>query len=950
MLFHPRLHASALDRTADIKIVGGAGSLGFLRSLSALPNRARSGARHAPDRREVWTRSLFQPESTVTDFYTYSPAPLQSVAAGLEPAPADGKPAAAPDMEDRLRTQLQAQQAAMQAQAQAAAQAAAAPTTATGAAAGSQPEEELSALERFCTDVTDEARQGMLDPLVGRDDELRRLIHILSRRTKNNPVLLGQSGVGKTAIVEGLAQRIVAGDVPAPLRNARLLELDLGAVGAGCQMPGEFEERLSIVVSEIVEATQKGPVVMFIDDIHNLCPPPPAGNNGAAILKPALGRGLLKCIGASTTEKFKKTIEQDAALERRFQQVPVAEPDVDQTISVLRGLRGKYEQHHAIKINESAVVAAAKLSARYVQGRCLPDKAIDLLDEAAAAVRMQKTLKPEDMDVVDRKVAQLTKERDQIRAKLAEEKYKPGTSSKMAAACLAGLNQELAAEKAKQKKIAAELEKEQKASRDHKRAAADLSFGERRLANAKAKQAAAAVNIRRVEEARAKAEVASDAEAVAKVEAAGKQAQNDAARADKEAAELSELVAKAKVEYVKTEQELMAISKGNGMMMKEEVTDGDIAQVVSRWTGVPVAKLVASEKAKLLQLEAELHQRVIGQETAVTSVAEAVQRSRADLSDPNGPVASFMFLGPTGVGKTELAKALASYLFNSDTALIRLDMSEYMEKHSVARLIGAPPGYIGYDEGGMLTDAVRQKPYSIVLFDEIEKAHVDVFNVLLQVLDEGHVTDTQGRTVSFRNCLIIMTSNLGSDEIAFGDKGRRGRRGGDIKEKVMAHVRSHFRPEFINRLDEFIVFEPLTHSQIMEIVQLQCKKLAERVSGQRMALELEPSAIDYLARKGFDPTYGARPVKRAIQSELIQVMANQILRGVFEEDDTIVVSADKDGLALTSGPKIVRESPKDVDDDEEEDAVPAAAKPSFMSAMEAMTGGMGGMVGGGGFI
>jgi ATP-dependent Clp protease ATP-binding subunit ClpB len=350
-------------------------------------------------------------------------------------------------------------------------------------------------------------------------------------------------------------------------------------------------------------------------------------------------------------------------------------------------------------------------------------------------------------------------------------------------------------------------------------------------------------------------------------------------------------------------------------MTKDEVTDVDIATVVSRWTGVPVAKLVASEKAKLLQLDAELHQRVIGQDHAVTSVAEAVQRSRADLSDPNGPVASFMFLGPTGVGKTELAKALANYLFNSDNALIRLDMSEYMEKHSVARLIGAPPGYIGYDEGGMLTDAVRQKPYSIVLFDEIEKAHVDVFNVLLQLLDEGHVTDTQGRTVSFRNCLIIMTSNLGSDEIAFGDRGRRGRRGpGEMKDKVMAHVRAHFRPEFINRLDEFIVFEPLSHSQIMEIVQLQCNKLVERVEGQRMKLDLQPSAIDYLARKGFDPTYGARPVKRAIQSELIQNMANKLLRGIFQEDDTIVVSADKDGLALTTGPKIVRDVPVLLDD------------------------------------
>jgi len=843
------------------------------------------------------------------------------------------------EMEARIRAQMQAAQAAASAQAQAAAQAAAA--AAEAGAVGPPPpgapppgEEELSALERFCTDVTEEAKQGLLDPLVGRDDEIRRLIHILSRRTKNNPVLLGQSGVGKTAIVEGLAQRIISGDVPAPLRNARLLELDLGAVGAGCQMPGEFEERLSIVVSEVVEASQKGPVILFIDDIHNLCPPPPSGNNGAAILKPALGRGLLKCIGASTSEKFKKTIEQDAALERRFQQVPVAEPNVDQTISVLRGLRSRYEAHHSIKINESAVVAAANLSARYVQGRCLPDKAIDLLDEAAAAVHMQKTLKPEDLDIVDRKVAQLKKERDQIRGKLAEEKYKPGTSGKMAASCLHTLNEELKKERAKQKQISSELEKEQKASRDHNRATAELSFGERRLANAKVKQVQAAINFKKAEAMRKKAEASGDAALAAAAAGAAAQAEQDSARANTEASELTELVAKAKVEYVRTEEEIMQISKGSGLMTKEEVTDVDIAAVVSRWTGVPVAKLVASEKAKLLQLEGELHRRVIGQEQAVTSVAEAVQRSRADLSDPNGPVASFMFLGPTGVGKTELAKALAAYLFNTDGALIRLDMSEYMEKHSVARLIGAPPGYIGYDEGGMLTDAVRQKPYSVVLFDEIEKAHVDVFNVLLQVLDEGHVTDTQGRTVSFRNSLIIMTSNLGSDEIAYGGQGRRGRgrSQSDIKEKVMSHVRSHFRPEFINRLDEFIVFEPLTHSQIMEIVQLQCGKLAERVAGQRMKLELEPSAIDYLARKGFDPTYGARPVKRAIQSELIQVMANNLLRGVFEEDDTIVVSADKDGLALTTGPKIVREAPDDIDDDEDDAKAQVTAAAS--SALE----------------
>ena len=522
-------------------------------------------------------------------------------------------------------------------------------------------------MERFCTDVTDEAKQGMLDPLVGRDDEMRRLIHILSRRTKNNPVLLGQSGVGKTAIVEGLAQRIVAGDVPAPLRGARLLELDLGAVGAGCQMPGEFEERLSIVVSEIVEATQKGPVVMFIDDIHNLCPPP-AGNNGAAILKPALGRGLLKCIGASTTEKFKKTIEQDAALERRFQQVPVPEPDEEQTVSVLRGLRSKYEQHHAIKINESAVVAAAKLSARYVQGRCLPDKAIDpprrsrrrRADAEDAQARGPRRRGPEG-GAADEGARSDPREAPGREVQARHERQdRRGVPPRPQRVPVQG------AGAAEEDRRSSRRSRRRRASTSARRRTSPSARG--RLENAKAKRSAAAVNIKKVEEAKAKALAAGDAATAQRLDAAGKQAESDAQRAEKEHAELSELVAKAKVEYVRTEQEITAISKDSGMMTKDEVTDGDIAAVVSRWTGVPVAKLVASEKAKLLQLEAELHTRVIGQESAVTSVAEAVQRSRADLSDPNGPVASFMFLGPTGVGKTELAKALAGLPLQQDTS------------------------------------------------------------------------------------------------------------------------------------------------------------------------------------------------------------------------------------------------------------------------------------------
>lgn len=753
-------------------------------------------------------------------------------------------------------------------------------------------EEELSAIERFCTDVTDEAKKGLLDPLVGRDDELRRAIHVLSRRTKNNPILLGQSGVGKTAIVEGLAQRIATGDVPLSLRNAKLLELDLGAVGAGCQMPGEFEERLSMVVQEVVDEAENQPVIVFIDDIHNLIPPPPNGNNGSAILKPALGRGLLRCIGCTSVDKFKKSIETDAALERRFQQIPVEEPDVDFTVSILRGLRQRYEQHHNIAISEGALLSAAQLSARYVSGRQLPDKAIDLLDEAAAAVRMNKSSKPEALDVCDRKIKQLQKERNQLLLKQRSENAKAGQNN-IAAAELQKLAAQLHDEKKKRKELQKKVTSEMTCMNAYRQAQAQLAY-----------------TVRKIQNANAKVQLASAADAPDEYKAQLANCKSDLAKLEAEKERVEDEVKKA-------EGEVLSL-QGGGVMLREEVTDADVATVVSRWTGVPVAKLVSSEKQKLLQLESELHERVIGQEEAVTCVAEAVQRSRADLADPNGPVASFMFLGPTGVGKTELAKALASYLFNSDQALVRLDMSEYMEKHSVARLIGAPPGYIGYDEGGMLTDAVRQKPYSVVLFDEIEKAHVDVFNVLLQLLDEGHVTDTQGRNVSFRNCLIIMTSNLGSDEMNYQNK-RRGR--GNVKDAVMQHVRSHFRPEFINRIDEFICFESLNHSQIEEIVQLQLKNLSNRVDGQRMAIEYDKSAVEYLAREGYDPQYGARPVKRAIQKQLLQNLSTEILKGKFNEDDTILVTADRHGLCLANGQKIVRkiyDITEASDDDEDE--------------------------------
>ncbi|KAG2453363.1 hypothetical protein HYH02_001587 [Chlamydomonas schloesseri] len=865
-----------------------------------------------------------------------------------------------------------------------------------GGMSGGDPDQ--SPLERFTQDMTAAARAGKLDPVIGRDEEIRRMMHILCRRTKNNPVLVGETGVGKTALVEGLAQRIVAGDVPYSLMGCRLVELDVGSLTAGAMMPGEFEDRLKAVLQEV--AASRGRVLLFIDDIHNLVPA--MGQQGAtmmdggSLLKPFLSRGELRCIGASSTDKFKKTIEKDPGLERRFQQVFVDQPSVPVTISILRGLRPRYEAHHGVQVGEDALVAAAQLSARYIAGRFLPDKAIDLMDEATAQVKMEMTLRPTALDALERRLKQLEAECGQLAAKAA------GGQDKTAAACL----EEIKEERDDLQRQRDELAAVWKAERD-----AHLKLEELAM-----RQTYIGAQIERLEEALENGDI--DEEEDREYEddeygAAGVGPGSGGPDGDpgssssafptgpssmlahlrKQAAEIETALAAARAEE---EAAAAAASTGpatttaaangggpatatasgangggrglgsgpGGRLVRNVVGESDIAAVISRWTGIPVTKLVASERERLLGLQGELHRRIIGQGEAVDAVAEAVQRSRADVADLNGPIASFMFLGPTGVGKTELAKALAAYLFNTEEAMVRLDMSEYMEKHAVSRLIGAPPGYVGYEEGGMLTDAVRRRPYSVVLFDEIEKAHVDVFNVLLQILDDGRITDAQGRTVSFKNTVIIMTSNLGSAEIfshvagveveggaseaerkvlekgksakeaaagkeGAADKGAGGKEAangnangvngsveengtaaaaagagakrGDraaLKEAVMEHVRAHFRPEFINRVDEFITFDPLQPDQIKQIVLLRAQKLVARLGERRMRLELTDPAVEYLAGKGYDPAYGARPVKRALQRELQTHLAQALLRSEFVEGDIITVTVRPDGTGL----------------------------------------------------